>query len=490
MTEIELGSCKHFTQYKKDFSVRSFTLVHGCFSACVSKEARKRKALSCLCFICGSSGPQLYSCLHCIFFGCKGAHINEHLRNSVHYIALELSYGTLYCYACQDFIYDNECLKISEDHLRLEAKSLNRPLPWRPCIPSQQEVNILLENPRTYVLSFNSVGLRGLSNLGATCFMNCIIQVLVHTPLLRDYFSNGLPEKDSCNNSINSNRECMVCEFSRLFQEFYSSESDPLPLNHLLYLVWKHAKHLAGYAHKDAHEFFIAFLDLLHIHRHQSKTQQHDPIADSNEIYPTKCNCIICKIFTGSLQSDVVCTECHGVSTTIDPFWDISLDLGEAQTGTPRTLIECLERYTKAENLGSNAKIKCSNCKCYQESTKKLSMRSLPTVASFHLKRFEYSSLESRKKKYSISFPKELDMTPFMSQKQEDFQGDYRYLLYAVVNHTGTTEYGHYTSYIRHIKDVWVKCNDDIITSASIEQVLNSEGYLLFYHKKKLDYDT
>ena len=39
------------------------------------------------------------------------------------------------------------------------------------------------------------------------------------------------------------------------------------------------------------------------------------------------CDCIVDTIFTGKLQSDVVCQTCKSVSTTIDPFWDISLDL-------------------------------------------------------------------------------------------------------------------------------------------------------------------
>lgn len=39
------------------------------------------------------------------------------------------------------------------------------------------------------------------------------------------------------------------------------------------------------------------------------------------------CRCIIDQIFTGGWQSDVECQVCQGVSTTIDPFWDISLDL-------------------------------------------------------------------------------------------------------------------------------------------------------------------
>jgi len=98
-----------------------------------------------------------------------------------------------------------------------------------------------------------------------------------------------------------------------------------------------------------------------------------------------------------------------GVSTTIDPFWDISLDLGPSPASTvdagsssndnqslssdqqqqeqERTsLLDCLERFTRAEHLGSSAKIKCSKCQSYQESTKQLTMKKLPVVASFHLK--------------------------------------------------------------------------------------------------------
>lgn len=98
-----------------------------------------------------------------------------------------------------------------------------------------------------------------------------------------------------------------------------------------------------------------------------------------------------------------------GVSTTIDPFWDISLDLGpspnsEVESGNSSnenqsqssdlqqqeqdrtSLVDCLERFTRAEHLGSSAKIKCSKCQSYQESTKQLTMKKLPVVASFHLK--------------------------------------------------------------------------------------------------------
>lgn len=82
-----------------------------------------------------------------------------------------------------------------------------------------------------------------------------------------------------------------------------------------------------------------------------------------------------------------------GVSTTIDPIWDFSLDLGPVTFGgrPPSSLIDCLERFTRAEDLGLDAKIMCSNCKSYQVSTKQLTMKTLPIVVTFHLKRFQHS---------------------------------------------------------------------------------------------------
>lgn len=83
-----------------------------------------------------------------------------------------------------------------------------------------------------------------------------------------------------------------------------------------------------------------------------------------------------------------------GVSSVVDPIWDFSLDLvnthldsnGRLPTEQPTSLKDCLTLFTRTEHLGSSAKIKCKNCQSYQESTKRLSLKKLPLVASFHLK--------------------------------------------------------------------------------------------------------
>jgi ubiquitin C-terminal hydrolase len=45
-----------------------------------------------------------------------------------------------------------------------------------------------------------------------------------------------------------------------------------------------------------------------------------------------------------------------------------------------------------------------------------------------------------------------------------------------VINHKGVISSGHYISFVRHQTNEWFKCDDDQITRADIDEVLNSEG--------------
>ncbi|KAL1110559.1 hypothetical protein AAG570_008087 [Ranatra chinensis] len=415
--------------------------------------------------------------MHCVFFGCYGAHIQDHSMKNSHPLFVEMSNGFILCCSCNDYVYDFEFEEIANKQ-NFAQRNNGDPVCYVKWRPTALEDKLLKQHPkRIKVLNNSAAGMRGMFNLGNTCFMNCIMQALLHTPVLRDYF---FTEKHKCYAQKKS--DCLVCHFSRLFQKYYADDPFTLSLHEMLYLVWQNAHHLSGYDQNDAHEFFIAALNLLH--------QYSTPSNISKE----PCTCIIDAIFHGKMQSDVVCLSCMNVSTTIDPIWDVSLDIPEPPTAV--NLFECLHHYTRAEPLGSSAKIKCDVCQSYQESTKQLTFRSLPLVIVIHLKvlnnfstlLFEGNYSGHKKKTIFVPFPLELDMSPFISGRrnrcsknkniscQACYNDDNRYALYAVIVHIGSLDTGHYVAYIRQAKQTWFRCADASVSPAELDEVMASEG--------------
>eukprot|EP00127_Corallochytrium_limacisporum_P005956 Clim_evm33s215 gene=Clim_evmTU33s215 len=204
---------------------------------------------------------------------------------------------------------------------------------------SSHAVDVLL--PRWHRLdSAARLGLRGLVNLGNTCFMSSILQVLIHTPMMRNYFlSDSHPQVKCMWVEKHGTTHCLCCEMDHLVRSFYSGETNPFSPHSFLSATWHCVNHLAGYAQQDAHELLIAVLDTMH--RHSGGTNQD-------------CKCIIHRIFTGILQSDVTCLACGHVRVTMDPFWDISLNVKDPLT---------VESGSKKGHLGLTLKRSGSNRK-------------------------------------------------------------------------------------------------------------------------------
>lgn len=374
-------------------------------------------------------------------------------------------------------------------------------------------------------------GLRGLNNLGNSCFMNCVLQTLLHTPPLRNYFLSDRHNRAFCHNNKNG---CITCDMDDIFSASFSGDRTPYSPARFLYSWWQHAANFAGYEQQDAHDFFISTVDGIHANYAVSSPKSRLSQKQQCNAGAVECRCIVHKVFSGVLRSDVICTVCNSTSTTYDPCLDISLDLEPSTisssnladlcggnlrgdlfkkghiTGTS-TLLGCLDRFTRPERLGSNEKFYCKHCQTRQESIKQMSVKKLPLVLCFHIKRFEHSTTQRTSKKVDryMQFPFSLDMAPYMSSSIVKLRYGNRILtvepnvgmppvssktpsvfdLFAVVTHSGRMDSGHYVAFLRRGQN-WYKCDDAWVNQVSEQAVRASQGYMLYYVQKTFHYAT
>ncbi|XP_076407759.1 ubiquitin carboxyl-terminal hydrolase 31 isoform X2 [Peromyscus maniculatus bairdii] len=129
------------------------------------------------------------------------------------------------------------------------------------------------------------------------------------------------------------------------------------------------------------------------------------------------------------------------------------------------TLSQCFQLYTKEERLAPDDAWRCPHCKQLQQGSITLSLWTLPDVLIIHLKRFRQEGDRRMKLQNMVKFPLTgLDMTPHVVKRSQSSWSlpshwspwrrpyglgrdpeDYIYDLYAVCNHHGTMQGGHYT---------------------------------------------
>ncbi|XP_007450069.1 PREDICTED: ubiquitin carboxyl-terminal hydrolase 31 [Lipotes vexillifer] len=169
------------------------------------------------------------------------------------------------------------------------------------------------------------------------------------------------------------------------------------------------------------------------------------------------------------------------------------------------TLSQCFQLYTKEERLAPDDAWRCPHCKQLQQGSITLSLWTLPDVLIIHLKRFRQEGDKRMKLQNMVKFPLTgLDMTPHVVKRSQSSWSlpshwspwrrpyglgrdpeDYIYDLYAVCNHHGTMQGGHYTAYCKNSVDgLWYCFDDSDVQQLSEDEVCTQTAYILFYQRR------
>ncbi|CAJ1973795.1 unnamed protein product [Sphenostylis stenocarpa] len=277
----------------------------------------------------------------------------------------------------------------------------------------------------------------GLTNLGATCYANSILQCLYMNKSFREGIFSV--EQDVLQ------QQPVLDQLARLFVQLHISKMafiDSSPFVKTL--------ELDNGVQQDSHEFLTLLLSLL------ERCLSHSKVP--------KARTIVQDLFRGSVSHVTTCSQCgrdSEASSKMEDFYELELNVKGL-----KSLDESLDDYLTVEVLNGDNQYLCESCKRRVDATRSIKLCTLPKVLNFQLKRYVFLPKTTTKKKITsaFSFPAELDMRPRMSELS---QFDLVYDLSAVLIHKGTgANSGHY---IAHIKDVntgqWWEFDDEHVTN-------------------------
>jgi ubiquitin carboxyl-terminal hydrolase 2/21 len=333
-------------------------------------------------------------------------------------------------------------------------------------------------------------GINGLQNVGNTCYMNSILQCLTHTKWLVKYMLTNRFLEHIKQNSLEM---IMVYEINKLLRFMYYSSGQVLnPVQFFRYMQILSLKlgngQFIGNNQHDASEFLTFVLDILHeglakpIDIPENILSSKEPHLESWLKTFKSGYSILVKEFFGQYHTRTICLDCKNISSNYDPFSILHLPIppippvnqgNQASQGI--TLNDCLELFSKEEELDDDNKYKCDKCSSITNAHKMSEIWKAPNTLIICLKRFNKKGLKINT---NVSFPLENYTLNTVNNEKNVYD------LYAVCNHVGDLNGGHYFSYVKQDGN-WYEINDGLIkgiTNAS--RVVNHYAYILFYQKK------
>ncbi|KAK7175788.1 hypothetical protein R3I93_000144 [Phoxinus phoxinus] len=248
------------------------------------------------------------------------------------------------------------------------------------------------------ILNKSETGYVGLVNQAMTCYLNSLLQTLFMTPEFRNALYNWEFEESEEDPVIS-----IPYQLQRLFVLLQTSKKRAIETTDVTRSFgWDSSE---AWQQHDVQELCRVMFDALE--QKWKQTEQAD---------------LINQLYQGKLKDYVRCLECGYESWRIDTYLDIPLVIrpfGASQAFG--SVEEALQAFVQPETLDGPNQYFCERCKKKCDARKGLRFLHFPYLLTLQLKRFDfdYTTMHRIKLNDRMTFPEELDMSPFIDVEDE-----------------------------------------------------------------------
>ena len=346
--------------------------------------------------------------------------------------------------------------------------------------------------------------LKGLNNIGATCYMNASLQCFSNSKKLTEYFLKHY-QKDP--------NKIMANEYYEVLKNLWNKDDNEKAYspNSFKDVLSKENPLFAGIAANDSKDLINFLLERFHqelnvvnnINNINNDSNINQPDQTNEQLmlklfldeFKEKFNSIISTLFYGILETKSQCQGCNVIKFNFQVYSFLEFPLEQvnqyffnkgkrplltAEGKNPDVdLYECFEYNGKIDLMTGENQMFCNQCNKLCNAYYSTILYSGSNYLIINLNRGKGAVYEC-----NVIFPEQLNLFNFFTFKQ----GITVYELYAVICHLGPSSMeGHFVAYCRNrIDNKWYLYNDAIVTLCTrAQQYTDGMPYILFYKALK-----